>query len=248
VPARGGSKGVPRKNLAVVAGKPLLAHTVLAARAARGLDRVVVSTDDAETADAARRYGAEAPFLRPAELARDDTPGVEPVLHALEWLEGREGYRPEYVMLLQPTSPLRTAGDIEGVLRLAAERDADGVTTVCELKAHPYGAVKLGPRGELASFLDFDFGELQKRYPRRQDLPPAYVENGAVYLTRRSVLLAERSFYGRRAYGYVMPAERSLDVDTAWDRRVADLLWAGAGPAGGLETTLLGRDPGEPGA
>lgn len=224
VTARGGSKGVPRKNLAPVAGKPLIAHTILAARAASGLDRVIVSTDDAEIADVARRYGAEVPFLRPAELARDDTPGIAPVLHALQWLEQEEDCRPAYVLLLQPTSPLRTAQDIEDAVRLARERDADSVIGVCEAKAHPYVAMKLGVDGALQSYLDLDFDDLQKKYPRRQDLPAAYLVNGALYLTRRDVLLNEKSFYGKRTYGYVMPAERSLDVDTAWDLELANLI------------------------
>jgi N-acylneuraminate cytidylyltransferase/CMP-N,N'-diacetyllegionaminic acid synthase len=224
VPARGGSKAVPGKNLAEVAGKPLIAHSIAAAGAARGVERVVVSTDDPAIADAARRHGAEAPFLRPAELARDDSPTVAAVLHAVQWLEEHEGYRPDYVLLLQPTSPLRTAGDVEGAIRLAIDRDADSVVSVCEVKHHPYWVMRRAPDGRLASFLGTDWEEDQQKYPRRQELPPAYAENGAVYLARRSVLLGRRSLYGEKVYGYVMPAERSLDIDTLWDLRLADLI------------------------
>src|SRR5262245_38953077 len=150
IPARAGSKTVPGKNLAPLVGTPLLAHSIAAARSARGVERVVVSTDGPEIVAAARRWGAEAPFLRPAELAQDDSPTIAAVLHAVQWLEEHEGYRPDYVLLLQPTSPLRTAGDIEAATALAVARDADTVVSVCEMKPHPFWAMRLSKDGSLA--------------------------------------------------------------------------------------------------
>ena len=129
IPARGGSKALPHKNIRQFAGKPLIAWTIETALACPMLDRTIVSTDDPEIADVSRHWGAEVPFLRPAELARDDTPGIEPVLHAVRWLGENEGYRPDYVMVLQPTSPLRTTEDIEAAIQLARDRQADGVVS-----------------------------------------------------------------------------------------------------------------------
>lgn len=219
VTARAGSKGVPGKNVAPVAGRPLLAWTLAAARAAPGIDRLIVSTDGEEIAAVARRWGGEVPFLRPAALARDDTPGIDPVLHAVDWLAEHEGYRPELVLLLQPTSPLRTAADVEAALALRTAKGADAVVAVTPVAHHPYWTHRLAPDGQLHDFLTVDGVP-----DRRQDLPPAYAVNGALYLVRREVLLRERTLCPQRTFALVMPPERSLDVDTLWDLRLADLI------------------------
>jgi N-acylneuraminate cytidylyltransferase/CMP-N,N'-diacetyllegionaminic acid synthase len=225
ITARGGSRGIPRKNIKLLAGKPLIAWTIEAALASQCLSRVIVSTEDEEIARIAREWGAEVPFVRPAELAQDHTLGIEPVLHAMQWLDEHESYRPDYVMLLQPTSPLRTAQDIQEVIALAARLDADSVVGICQVKYHPYWTVRMNDDGTLRSFLDGpDWDSLQKMFPRRQDLPLAYAENGAIYLVRRQVLLKCKSFYGKKFYGYVMPGERSLDIDTPGDFHLVDLL------------------------
>ena len=219
IPARGGSKSIPHKNIVLVAGKPLVAWTVQTALACPLLDRVIVSTDDPEIAGVARHYGAEVPFLRPSELAQDDTPGVEPILHAVRWSDENEGYRPDYVMVLQPPSPLRTREDIEAAMQLARERQADGVVSVCSVHQHPYWMKRITEDGWLTDFLPLD-----SAYTCRQDLPPVYALNGAIYLARREVLLERQTFYTDRTYGYIMPPERSLDIDTPWDLHLADLI------------------------
>ena len=124
IPARAGSKTIPGKNIKVIAGKPMIGWTITAALEAQGLDRVIVSTDSAVIAETALTFGAEVPFLRPEEIAQDDTPGIEPILHAVRWLDQQEGYKPDFVMYLQPTSPLRTSLDIDAVINLAREKDA----------------------------------------------------------------------------------------------------------------------------
>ena len=219
IPARGGSKGILRKNMAPVAGKPLMAWTIETALECSLLCRVIVSTDDREIADVARHYGAEVPFLRPTALAGDDTAGIEPVLHAARWLGQHEHYHPYYVIALQPTSPLRTAEDIQAAIQLARERQADTVVSVCHVGQHPYWMKRVTEYGKLADFLS-----LEQDYTRRQDLPAAYALNGAIYLARREVLLTRQSFYTGRTYAYVMPEERSLDVDTPWHLHIADLI------------------------
>jgi CMP-N,N'-diacetyllegionaminic acid synthase len=219
VPARGGSKSILNKNIALVAGKPLIAYTIEAARAAPSVSRLVVSTDSPEIAAVARTHGAEVPFLRPSELAQDDTPGIAPVLHAVRWLEEEQSYRPDYVVLLQPTSPLRAPGDIEAAMELAREREADAVVSVCPARDHPSWMKRIDACGRLA-----DFGASGEAYTRRQDLPPAYALNGAVYVARRGVLLELQTFYTARTHAYIMPLERSLDIDTPWDMYLAELI------------------------
>ena len=136
--ARGGSKALPKKNIAPLGGKPLIAWTIEAAVRSRTITRTVVPTDDAEIAKAAERYGAEVPFRRPEELAEDATPGPAVVLHVVRWLDQHEGYRPDLVVYLQPTSPLRVPEDIDAAVALLVEREADAVVGVCPVQRHPY--------------------------------------------------------------------------------------------------------------
>ena len=218
ISARGGSKGIPKKNIAAVAGHPLIAWTIAAAQESGVIDRLIVSTDDPDIEKVARQYGAETPFVRPAELATDTTPSTDVVLHAVEWLEHNQGYRPTHVLLLQPTSPLRSATDIREALRLALERRADSVVSVCPAQHHPLWMQNIDGEGHLRPFL------AGREIPtRRQDLPPAYGLNGAIYLARRDWFLAHKRFYGEGTYAYVMPPERSLDVDTPWELSVAEM-------------------------
>jgi N-acylneuraminate cytidylyltransferase/CMP-N,N'-diacetyllegionaminic acid synthase len=193
------------------------------------VNRVIVSTDDEEIASISRHWGAEVPFLRPAELAEDDSPHVPVLLHAVEWLKAHEAVTPGHVLLLQPTLPLRSSRDIDGAADLLREKDADSVVGVCEAPSHPYLTKKLGPDGRLEDFVPAPAG-----YLRRQSLPPAYAINGAIYLVRTDVLLRKRSFYTDRTYGYVMPPERSIDIDTPWDLYLVDLILKDRGHHGEL--------------
>lgn len=219
IPARSGSKSIPRKNIAMVAGKPLIAYTIQVALEAKSIDRVVVSTDSEEIAEVARSFGAEVPFLRPAELAQDNTPGIEPILHAVRWLDKHEDYHPDYVMVMQPTSPLRTTHDIDAAVRLARKHSADSLVSVCPVHQHPYWMKQVTDDGRLVDFLSLDRG-----YTARQNLPAVHALNGAIYLVRREVLLEQQTFYTDRTYAYVMPPESSIDIDTPWDLYVADLV------------------------
>jgi len=201
-----------------MAGRPMIAWTIAAAREAERLDRVVVTTEDAEIADAARTWGADVPFTRPAELSGDETPGILPVEHALDWLQREQAYTPDWVMLLQPTSPLRTGGDIDAAIALAEAKDADAVITVTEAAHHPWWTKQVTDDGRIADW------EWAGEAVRRQDLPDAYGLNGAVYLARRELLLEHRTWYLPRTYAHVMPPDRSLDVDTPWDFHLCDLV------------------------
>ena len=211
IPARGGSKGIPRKNIRTFAGQPLIAHTIRAAhQALGGIARVVVSTDDSEIAEVALQWGAEVPFIRPSELAADTTSGIDPVLHALDLI-------PEatQILLLQPTSPLRTSADIEGILAFKDREGCPAVVSVTETSKHPQWMVYLNSQNELMPVLSSQVSK------NRQQLDPAYVLNGALYLADKSWLQTHRSFVGPGTLGYSMPPERSVDIDSP-----LDWLWA----------------------
>lgn len=221
IPARGGSKGVPRKNVAVLAGKPLIAYTILAAQQAHRLHRTIFSTDDAAIADIARSYGAEVPFLRPAELAQDDTPDLPVLQHALQWLEEVEGYRPDLLVTLRPTYPLRTAADIDAVVGLLIESGADSVKCVLAVKEHPHKMWELhGDR--LVPYLKTEFRrQVGPDYPR-QKLPPLYVSKGMVDAVRSDVVRGG-STTGQDVRAYIVDPFRAIDIDTPLDFRMAEL-------------------------
>jgi CMP-N-acetylneuraminic acid synthetase len=217
ITARGGSKGVPGKNLKLLGGKPLLAYTIEAA-VDTALDRLILSTDDPKIADAARALGCEVPFMRPAELARDETPHLPVIQHAVQWLKTHDRYEADVVVILQPTSPLRSAIDISGALRMLELSNADAVVSVTEVSAHahPMRMLRVDADGSATLFVS---GEpVRRRINRRQELPPAFVMNGAVYACRTSVLFApEPSLYGDRVVAYPMPADRSISIDSFED-------------------------------
>lgn len=211
IPARGGSKGVPGKNIRMLCGKPLIAWTIEAARASRLIDRVVVSTDDPRIAEAAVAWGAEVPFTRPASLAGDETPGIAPLRHAVETLPGFE-----LVALLQPTSPLRTAADIDGCIALAVKSDRP-VASVTESSKHPAWMFTL--EGELMSPVLPHLSQAS----RRQDLPRVYALNGAVYVIKTSDLASGQPLVSAGTSAYIMPPARSVDIDTEVDLDIASI-------------------------
>lgn len=209
IPARGGSKGVPQKNLRSVAGRPLLDWTIAAAVASKRVSRVVVSTDDPDIAQVAADCGAEVPFLRPASLATDEATTMGVVHHALEQLEPS----PELVVLLQPTSPLRTAADIDAAIELCIRNGGVSCVAVTEAAKSPYWMYRMSHDARLQPVLEPPGGTAS----RRQDLPPVFVVNGALYVARADWVAGVDSFVAPDTVGYVMPTERSLDIDTELD-------------------------------
>ena len=219
--ARGGSKGIPRKNLKPLAGKPLISYTIDAARAAHlagVLGRVILSTDDEEIAEYAGSQGCEVPFMRPAELAHDETPHLPVVQHAVNWLAKHRAYRPEAVVLLQPTSPIRRVEHITQAIDLLATDGVDSVVSVSAVSAHmnPMRMLRVDPNGLATLFVT---GEpVRRRIQRRQDMPEAWVMNGAIYAFRTGVLFAEEpSLYGESTAALPLPDPFGLSIDTPED-------------------------------
>jgi len=214
IPARGQSKGVERKNLRLLRGAPLIFWTIQAAQQATGINQVVVSTEDNEIAAVARSLGVQQPLMRPAELAEDTTPGVAPVLHAAEEL-------PQFslILLLQPTSPMRSVADIEGILEFQRRTEAKSVVSVSPVAESPQLFFSLESDNTLTPLLTEG---LDLR--RRQDFQQFHKLNGAMYLVERNWLLEHRTLVNSSTLGYEMPFERSIDIDTHEDFARAEML------------------------
>lgn len=207
IPARGGSKGIPGKNIRMLAGKPLIAWTIRAAMDSGVVDQIVVSTDDKEIGEIALAWGAEVPGLRPAALAQDETGSMDVVLHLAAQIDAFD-----WLLLLQPTSPLRSADDIRGIMNLVFERGAHSAVSLCESSSSPVWMYNIDKYDRLRSVLPFG-----NHVHRRQELSPAYQLNGAMYLMKREWLLTNKNFIGSDTIGYLMPPERSADIDTPLD-------------------------------
>jgi CMP-N,N'-diacetyllegionaminic acid synthase len=222
VPARGGSKGVPGKNIRLLCGKPLLQYTAEAALAARLLSRVILSTENKEIAEVGARCGLEVPFTRPAELAEDGTPMLPVVQHALQWMESRDA-RFDAVCLLQPTNPMRRPEDIDQCVRLLETSNADAVVTMVAVPAehNPHWVYFQNGSG----LLRLSTGEAAP-IPRRQELPPAFHREGSVYVTRRDVVMESNSLYGERLAGYEIDSKRSVNIDGPEDWARAEAMLA----------------------
>lgn len=228
IPARGGSKGVPGKNIRLLQGKPLLQYAVEAALSSRHITRTIVSTDDVAIQQVALAVGAAAPFLRPAALAQDDTPTLPVVQHALQWLGENEQQHYDFVCLLQPTSPFRPAGFIDRAVLKLLDRGADSLVSVLPVppEYNPHWAFEPDADG----MLRIATGETQI-IPRRQALPAAFFRDGALYLSKTSAILQENSLYGKRiAYLESDPAYHcNIDTMDDWQQaeQMAERLCAG---------------------
>ena len=248
IPARGGSKSILRKNLQEIAGVPLVAYPIDRARRARGIGRVVVSTDDDQIAEVARRYGAEVPFRRPAEAAGDDAPDWPVFDHALRWLEREEGYRPTIVVHLRPTVPFCRVEDVDrGIALLAETPKADSVRMVCEPAQNPFKMWRIGDDGFLTPLVPLDVPESYNQ--PRQKLPPVVWHNGGVDVTRRETILTLRSMTGRRILPLVSRGtewENWLDIDSAATLEMADYFVRQGRVAVTLPVELAARGRSEP--
>jgi CMP-N-acetylneuraminic acid synthetase len=223
IPARGGSKSIPRKNIQPFAGYPLLAYSIAAGKAAGKVSRVIVSTDDQEIAAIAKEYGAEIPFLRPAEISQDDTPDLPVFQHALEWLEEEEAYLPDVIIQLRPTSPLRKTTHIDqAVQRLLEHPEADSVRTVCVPFQNPYKMWRIGNDGYMHPILTTELPEAYNL--PRQVLPDVYWQTGYVDAAWTDTIISKNSMTGDNILPLVIGAEDWIDIDSPDDWRRAERL------------------------
>lgn len=216
--ARGGSKGIPRKNIKPLLGKPLIYYTIEAGKSSRLLDRLIVSTEDKEIADIARSYRAEVPFMRPLELALDDTPSLSVLQHAISFMEQMGYFYPDIIVLLEPTAPLRRAEHIDQGIRKILDTNADSVISVCPLEKNPYGIKRVD--GDRA----FNFIESDKTYTKRQDLPKLYRFNAALYITKSHIVMKENRILGDDVRVIFMAPEESVNIDLPMDFMLAEAL------------------------
>lgn len=218
IPARGGSKGLKKKNIINLKDRPLIAYTIEAALQSKFIDKVIVSTDDEEIAEVAKKYGAEVPFIRPKELATDTASSIDVVKHAISFLEVEMGLEVDCIVLLQPTSPLRTSFDIDKAVEAFFANKGTSLQSVSPATVHPYW-IKTIINGELRDFI-----KDTPKYTRRQDLPEAYQLNGAIYICKRDLIFKENSLVGSNNIPYIMPADRSVDIDNKTDLKLAEFL------------------------
>ena len=217
--ARGGSKGIPNKNVHELCGKPLLQYTAEAALSSQ-LSRVILTTECDQIEKVGRECGLEVPFKRPDELAQDDTPSLPVIQHAVKFLED-QGDRFDAVLTLQPTNPLRLPSDINGSIELLESTGADSVISFVDVgEKHPARMKYIEDEGRV---IDPPFGE-QFEGQRRQDLKPLYLREGSIYLTRRDVLMEGDSFKGEDCRAWMMPPERACNIDVPYDLTVAELM------------------------
>jgi CMP-N,N'-diacetyllegionaminic acid synthase len=219
ITARGGSKGIPGKNIKPLLGKPLIAHTIEAAKKSRVFDRIILSTDDEKIAEIGKKYGCEIPFIRPFELAQDDTPHLPVVQHAVNWLKENENYWPDYTMVLQPTSPLRQPFHIKEARDLILKTDADSVLAVSEVPEyfHPdRSLLRVSGQGFLKLF---NGKPLYQRIGRRQDVPATYYNTSSIYLFKTGLVLdpGNPNFFGNKVIPYVIDNKYVVDINEPED-------------------------------
>jgi len=226
IPARGGSKGVPRKNIAMLGGKPLIAYTIEVAKRSHMIDAAIVSTDDAEIAAVAKGLGADVPFLRPVELAQDDSPDIGYLKHALEWVEAHRSWRPEILAILQPTMPFRRVEDVDGALRFMVEHDCDSVRTLA-IPTHvtPYKMWFLDDpeKGVISPVLKTEYYDRLGTDVPRQKLRPCYWQPGVLMATR-SAFVRQGRIWGPDLRGYVVDIRSAHDIDEPADLEYAEFL------------------------
>lgn len=219
IPARGGSKGVRGKNIKLLCGKPLIVYTIEAAVTARFVERIILSTDDPEIATIAGKYDVEIPFMRPAQLAQDDSLAIDNYIYTVDRFNSKNSKQYDDLIVLQPTSPFRTAADIDSAIKLFHEKNADSVISVCEASHPPVWAKKIAPSGAMKDYLNNNIGN-----KNRQELEKAYMPNGAIFILKLSLLKNFYSYYSDNTYAFIMPPERSVDIDTPFDFEFAEFL------------------------
>ena len=216
IPARSGSKGIKDKNIYEFKSKPLMFWTFNAAKQSKLLDKVIFSSNSKKYISIAKENGIDVPFLRPNNISSDITSSAEVVIHALDWVEKKLRLIPKYILYLQPTSPLRTFNDIDNSILIAKKNNADSVISVNKTDKHPYFLKELNSQGKISHYMP-----MKNPTPRRQELEQYYVLNGAIFLVKTK-LIKQGDWYGKNSFAYVMPKNRSIDIDSLDDIKLAN--------------------------
>lgn len=221
ITARGGSKGIPKKNIKLLGGAPLISYTIRATQKSKLITDLIVSTDDEEIASVCREYGAEIPFMQPAELAQDTSHHLEVMQYAIKFMEEKRGVVYDYAVIFQPTSPFRTMEDIDKTIEKIIEHNADSAFSMCEIEPshHPIKVKKMNGDKVLPYCIDEEVGT------HRQDFPIAYKRSGAVYATKRDLVMKKNKLFGDFAVGHIVPLDRSIDIDSPLDWVKAEFLF-----------------------
>lgn len=219
IPARGGSKGLPHKAIASLNAKPLIAYTIEAALKSVYIDKIVVSTDNDKIADVAKKHGAEIPFMRPPEISADDSSAMEYIDHALDFFANNGEFFPDITMILQPTSPLRTVEDIDKALELIINSQAKSLVSLYHSEISPYWFKKVNNNNFISDFI-----QQPSNYIRRQDTDNLYLLNGAIFIIYSNHFLSGKILVDHETIAYIMPPERSVDIDTMLDLQFAEFL------------------------
>lgn len=223
IPARGGSKGIPRKNITMLNGKPLIYYTIQAAKKSEDLNDIVVSTDDYEIAKIARDLGALVPFIRPQNLATDEAESAPVIEHALNFMEEKRGFEYDAILMLQPTSPLRTSEHINGSIKLFGSKDCDSLVSIVSVGGNHPLRMKTLSDGRLLNYVDQGFWNMMPR----QSLPDVYIRNGSIYLIKRDAFMQSKQLIGKSCLGFPMSEFDSINIDSPIDLKIADLILKG---------------------
>jgi len=219
IPARSGSKGIPGKNVIPLNGRPLISYTIDAGINAKLLTDLIVSTDSEEIKLVSEKFGAKVPFVRPMELASDSALAIPTIQHAVDAYEKIVGYKYDYIIMLQPTAPLRASYDIDNALKMLIDSNADSIISVVDVDNYHPAKMKV-----ISGDFLFDFQETSQENPPRQSLPRVYIVNGAIYATKRDVFMTLNTFKGDTCLHYIMPDERSVNIDKYADLFLAEYI------------------------
>lgn len=218
IPARGGSKGVPGKNIKPIAGKPLIAYTIEQAQKSKYIDRVIISTEDKQIADVAKEFNAEVPFIRPEELAADNSSMMDVLAHAIKWMEEEAKFKFDILVLLHVTTPLRTTEDIDNCIKLLVEEGADNVFSVTESYRNPYFNMVEVSKDQKVTLVK------EGNFVTRQSAPDVFDMNASIYVWWKDIFKTEKGLFLKKTRIYPMPRERSVDIDEPLDFRIAEML------------------------
>ena len=221
VTARGGSKGVPRKNIKLLGGLPLIAYKINAAKKCKYDNRIIVSTDDEEIASVARKYGGEVPFMRPAHLAEDNSSSMDVVEHAINWIKSNDNEKYDYVCLLEPSSPFATTEDFDKAFDIIVNNNADTLVSLKEVEVSKKFIFTLDQNGKLSYFYD---SILKLQSSRRQDQMPEYTMNGCMYIAKFDYVVRNKLFHSINSVPYIMPNHKSIEIDSMDDYNYASYL------------------------